>query len=153
MSECPGNTALSIYEPTLQEKRAARSECQCMKGRSVKREAGGKLPCHSACLEKLQGNIMIISTLLKLCSLDLPPQWDKSTYFAGRIGQPSLPDMFMNTKHKICENVFFIKAVFLVDLRLSVVMFKMLVRLYPNILHFSKIKYKSVTFGICEWMN
>lgn len=105
--EWPGNTGPSIHEPTLQGKRVARNECHCMKGRSVKGEAGGKLPCHSACLEKLQGNMIIIDTLLKLCSVDLPLQWDKCTYSAGRIGRPSLPDMLMNTKRRICVNVLF----------------------------------------------
>lgn len=40
--EWPENTGPSIHEPTLQGKRVARNECQCMKGRSVKGEVGGK---------------------------------------------------------------------------------------------------------------
>lgn len=44
--EWPGKHWASIHEPTLQGKRVARSECQCMKGRSVRGEAGGKPPCH-----------------------------------------------------------------------------------------------------------
>lgn len=42
--EWPGNTGPSIHGPTLQGKRVARNECQCMKGRSVKGEAGGSFP-------------------------------------------------------------------------------------------------------------
>lgn len=81
------------------------SECQRMKEMSVKGEAGGKLPHHSACLEKLLRNIIIIKACLKLCSVDRPLQSDKSTYSAGRVGWPSLSDMLlMNTEHKICKN-------------------------------------------------
>lgn len=101
MSKWLGNTGPSIREPTLQGKRAARNECPCMKGGSV------MFPCHSACLEKLQGNIMIIKSLLKLHWVDLPPQWDKYTYSAGRIGQPSLSDMLMKIKRWICERHVF----------------------------------------------
>lgn len=114
--EWPANTGPSIHEPTLQGKRVARNECHCMKGRSVKGEAGGTLPCHSACLEKLQGNIIIINTLLKLYSVDLPPQWDKCTYSAGGIGQPSFSDMLMNTKH-ICKCTFFIVGTIIIWLQ------------------------------------
>lgn len=101
MSEWPGkHWAQYTWAHTAGEA----SECQRMKEMSVKGEAGGKLPCHSACLEELLRNIIIIKTRLKLCSVDQPLQSDKSTYSTGRIGRPLLSDMLMNTKHKICRN-------------------------------------------------
>lgn len=42
--ERPGNTGPSIREPTLQGKRGAINECQCMKGGSVKGKAGESFP-------------------------------------------------------------------------------------------------------------
>lgn len=70
--EWPENTGPSIHEPTLQGKRVAKYECQCMKGRSVKGGLKGvDFPLCTACLDKLHGNILIINFLLKLCSVDL----------------------------------------------------------------------------------
>lgn len=66
------NTGPSIHEPTLQGKRVARNECPSMKGRSVEGKGRVGLPSHLTCLDKLQGNIMNIDLLLKLCSVDLP---------------------------------------------------------------------------------
>lgn len=81
---CLKNIGPSICEPTLQGKRVARNECPCMKGRSVEGKGRVGLPSHLTCLDKLQGNIMNIDPLLKLCSVDLSLYWYECSHSASR---------------------------------------------------------------------
>lgn len=82
------NTGPSIHEPTRQGKRAARHECHCMKETSVKSKAEWKPPCHSACLEKLQGNIQIIKKPFEVVLSLTCPCSEISVVF---LGLPPIP--------------------------------------------------------------
>lgn len=161
----PWKTLEPVYmRPHCRRREQQRSECQCLKG-GVKGEAEGKLSCLLLCLEKLCGNIMVIIGRLKWCSVDL--QRDKS-YFASRVGQPSLSDMLMNTEQKNCQNIFLFPPVFLVDLRLSnyayfseIVWHKDFIRFKKKTRLFTYLQESSIIFlsnriqqtGICGWMG